>query len=130
MNRQNYREISFQFLLDYARKTDEAKNTQYFSDLLSELEGHFHVLSRFVHMHSKHFIPYAGINVCAAHATTISFLKEKSLELWPLLIVVLITFFPAKYLKANANEKMLVRTATGTALWKKTAEYLRSLAVK
>ena len=98
--RLGYREITFQFLLEYLSKTDEFSLFPDSNLLLTELERQFGVLSRFVHMHSRMFIPYVRTSVASANAAAVSALQRRSSELWPLLICLLVAHFPTKFLGA------------------------------
>src|SRR5207249_6097358 len=90
LRREDYREISFQFLLEYVRKTDEWKNTGWMVSLISDLEGQFHILSRFVHMQSRTFIPYGrGRNLLATNAASIAASEGRGRILGPALRPVL-----------------------------------------
>jgi hypothetical protein len=131
LTRHSYREISFQFLLEYIRKTDESSTFSNMVDVLTKLEGQFHVLSRFVHMHSRNFIPYQGSrDISSAHVATIAALKGKTTDLWPLIISLLITFFSAKFIGANANEKKIISSAAGSAAWRNLGTYLRTVSIR
>lgn len=131
LNRTSYREISFQFLIEYIRKTDESSAFPHMTELIGEVDRQFHVLSRFVHMHSRRFIPYrTSASVTAAHRESIGALNQKTRELWPVLTVLLIAFFPKRFLRANANEKAIILMSAGVTRATHVKSYLRSLAAE
>jgi hypothetical protein len=126
--RPGYRAISFQFLLDYLKSTDEYSIFPASSLLLNEIERQFGVLSRFVHMHSRSFIPYTKTTLASANSTVVTSLEQRTKELWPLLMCLLIAHFPAKFLSANKNERSLIVGGLGTSWHNRVKDYLRSLA--
>jgi hypothetical protein len=128
--RESYREITFQSLLEYMRKTDESARFPDSEMLLVELERQYHVLSRFVHMHSRMFIPYTSSRiVTAANPATLDAFQHRCLQLWPLLIALLLAHFPAKFIAANSNEKALIARSLGTPWHNRAKTFLRSLTV-
>jgi len=129
LTRQSYREISFQFLLDYVRKTDEFSTFPGCDTLLADLERQFHVFSRFVHMHSRTFIPYKNTSsVTSANASTISVFKQRSGQLWPLLVCLLIAYFPSKFVRANKNEQSVIVRSLGSVWHNRVKGHLHSLS--
>lgn len=126
--RPGYRAISFQFLFDYLKSTDEYSIFPASSLLLNEIERQFGVLSRFVHMHSRSFIPYTKTTLAPANSTAVNSLAQRTRELWPLFMCVLIAHFPAKFLSANKNERSLIVGGLGKAWHNRVKNYLRSLA--
>jgi hypothetical protein len=128
--RSGYREISFQFLLDYLRKTDEIALFPEGTLLLTEIERQFGILSRFVHMHSRSFIPYTSTSVRSANRASISDLNQRTGELWPLLICLLVAYFPGKFIAANKNERSVMVGALSTVWHNRFKQYLRAIALK
>lgn len=105
-NRVAYREINFQYILDYIRKTEALSILVMGDQLLVLLEEDFHILSRYVHVHNDAFIGY-GRGVSIPSAELASFTKRAA-DIMSRLCLLLAVFFPEKYTSAQANEQALI----------------------
>jgi hypothetical protein len=104
-----YREISFQFLLDYLRKTDEVQEFTGGAELLQAVELEFHILSRYVHVHSGAFIRFSHFSGHATpHLSSLKSYEERSKELWPKLFSLMFVCMPTAHLRASTMELQLV----------------------
>jgi hypothetical protein len=131
LNRLGYREISFQFLLDYIRKTDESNVFPQMNGLLDRVDRLFHEFSRFVHVHSRRFIPYRTFqSVTTANSSCVAMLGTRTRELWPLLISLLIIYFPTRFTHANLSERRIISSSLGTVWGKHIKRYLHALATR
>lgn len=131
LTREGYKEITFQFLLDYLRKTDEASTFPQFQEMIQQLEGRFHILSRYVHVHSRDFIPYLGFRrPKSALASTLHSLIEHASELWPRLTSLFITFCPDRYIAASHSEKKVIAATLGQEHSDHVKRYLRDLSLR
>lgn len=128
--REGYREVTFQFLLDYLRKTDESHRFGAMEEVCIRLEHLFGTLSRYVHVHSKLFMVHSGKKRDAAlRQVAIRSVRAKTQQLWPLLLEILIIHFPAKYLRANSVEQALIRLAIPKVAGVRVKTYLKKLSV-
>lgn len=109
-NRINYREINFQFLLDYLRKSDEMDLYEKKEDLILRIEEHFHILSRYVHVHNIQFASFSTTDFSTKD--NISSLKKCAdaiCEILALLISINVAFFLPQFLSSQSNEQALVK---------------------
>jgi hypothetical protein len=131
LTREGYKEITFQFLLDYLKKTDEASIFPQFPELIQQLEGRFHILSRYVHVHSRDFIPNLGFRRPKfALANTLDALIEHANDLWPTLTSLFITFCPNRYIAASHSEKKVVTATLGRKHADRVKRYLMDLSLR
>ena len=108
----NYREINFQFLLDYLRKTDDLDGFSTKEGMVQRLEEHFHVLSRYVHVHSIKFTTFSkSASIFSKKTKFLEGITNQLADLISLEIVILIGFFKDKFLSIPANEKSLIMNA-------------------
>jgi len=105
-----YRELSFQMLLDFVRKTDKHNDLlRYHMNLCEKLDELFGELSRHVHVHSRDFMGYLRIGSKAApSAPILKRLDSLTRRLWPLLVLMITVFFPEAYHAAQTNERNLI----------------------
>jgi len=109
-SRIDYKELSFQFLLKYLKRTDEymlLSNNQQFV-IADRVEYSYHILSRYVHVHSKAFMGYKTL----AKPIGIKMLKklnENIKELWPILSLILIAFSKNKFIQSSMLEQRAIR---------------------
>lgn len=127
--RLSYREITFQFLLDYLRKSDELQKLSIGVDLVQKIETEFHVLSRYVHVHSDSFIRFSQFSGHAkVHIQPMRAFEERSRELWPRLIILMISFFPHQFSGANLIEQKLIQSALTSDLRTSLSQHLKAIA--
>ncbi len=98
--------------------------------LVNQLEGEFHVLSRFVHVQNRTFIRYRRMprTLTSADSGAVSMFRTRSRELWPLLISILIVFFPLKFVRCNKNEIAVIRASAGPTWGTRIAKHLRVIS--
>lgn len=110
--REGYREIGFQFLLDYLRKTDELSHVTSEFDLIADIEGDFHRFSRYVHAHSPQFMAFVPLDQTPEKiaAQTASFAKQTR-HLVSRLCFLLGLYFHQEINRAQANEVALIKNA-------------------
>lgn len=124
-SREGYRDLTFQSLLEYITRTNEGQKLDASNDICVKLNDWFGTLSRYVHVHSKAFIGYKSFE--SAFQPTSDIIKkfnERTKEIWPLLTILLITYFPERYLRANSIEKQLIRNILPINLRKKLDQYV------
>ena len=111
-SRDNIREINFQFILEYIRKTDEYKNFNINDKICITINEKFGVLSRYVHVHRKGFMGYKKTaSFYKTNSNIIKKLDELTKEIWPNLIALLLIFYPQKYHSSSAFEKRIIRNS-------------------
>lgn len=122
--RDDFKELGFQWLLDYTRKTEELRSFDQSELLFNRLTHYYAALSRYVHVHSGKFMGYR--KTCRGNGKTV---VEKLLDvctgLWPTLITLLILFDVKPYVKASASEKKLIRSVLPKELRVAVDRYLR-----
>jgi hypothetical protein len=121
--------MTFTFLIEYLRKTDECKSLQIGSWLCDRVAYWFGTLSRYVHVHSKGFIAAGGL--ARAYKPSRSVLKtidNRTHELWPILATLLVAFFPADFAHASVVEQKAIRNAMPRQIKSALAKYLRDIA--
>ena len=126
--RDAYKELNFQMLLEYLTKTDEYKNFSSRKKNYDTLSATYAILSRYVHVQSKGFLNYSKIN--KAYKINVNVIKkigDYSKNIWPILITLLIIYFPSKYKKASAIEKSLIRSGLTIDLKTSIDHYLRNM---
>lgn len=124
-----YREITHQFLLDYISKTDELSQLTLGTEALEGISHEFGILSRFVHAHSREFHQFDAVpTVEEDNFKILRKFSDYYLRTLPQLCYLLIGFFPQEFLKANSNEKCLMRSILPPDLSKSAKEYLKALA--
>lgn len=129
--RLGYREISFQFLLEYLRKTDELQKLSGGVELVQRIETEFHILSRYVHVHSESFIQFSRFEGHSkAHVRPLHAFEERSRELWPRLIVLLVAFFPHRFAGASIIEQKLIRFGLPPDLKTDLSVFLKAVATR
>ena len=111
-NKINYREVNFQFLLDYLRKSDELDIYKSKDLLITKIEEHFHLLSRYVHAHNIQFTSFSSEDYnLPSNAKSFERISKQAGELASLSIIILISFFRQKFFASQENEKSLIRSA-------------------
>lgn len=124
-SREGFRDLNFQSLLTYLGNCQERKNLDPSNDVCQLLNEWFGRLSRHVHVHNLRFIAFGGLTrTPRSNGQIVSRLSERTKEIWPLLINLLIAFFPKKYLNASEIEKRLVLNALSRDRKKQINTYL------
>jgi hypothetical protein len=106
--RADYR-VTFQSLLDYLQKTDNCQGFNCPTKLTERINYWYGVLSRSVHVHNKEYIDYEVKPISVSKVDRL--LKEMNAttkEVWPLLIVILLLFFPDFPKAASPSEQKLI----------------------
>lgn len=127
--RNDYREQSFQYLIEYLSRTNECRSIKLSPNPCERLNLWYGILSRHVHVQNIGFMGYK--TVTSAHQPDINVIKrleEKSKEMWPLLTILLIAFSPRKYLTSSEIEKRLMRYPIPRGLRAKLDDYLNRVA--
>jgi hypothetical protein len=124
--RVDYKDLSFQYLFEYLKRTDEYKALIKLGglDVNQRINDLYHILSRYVHVHSQDFMGYRAV----APATGSQALKELNnvtKELWPLLVILVIAFSHRKFCEASALEQKLIRAGLPKAYRNALNAYLR-----
>jgi hypothetical protein len=121
----DYKEPTCQFLLEYLSKTIECK-TILKEGIINQLQSDFAVLSRYVHVHSKHFIVYTSKSTNSKTVLSVlSTISKVASRLWPILSLLIIVHSLPKYIKSSHLEKKITRNIMPTALKKCLDEHLR-----
>jgi hypothetical protein len=114
LTRIDYKELTFQYLIEYLKKTDEyrllAKDRINNLDISECISYCYHILSRYVHVHSKDFMGYKTLTTEMGVAA-LKKLDESTKELWPSLLIVLTIFSPSLFIDASVLEQKLIRYA-------------------
>lgn len=130
--RDNYKEVSFQSLIEYVKRTDEY---QQFSSgntclLCVPIEDNFAVLSRYVHMQSKRFMSYRKIGTASKiNGDILQGLDRVTAVLWPALTALLVVFFRDRFIHAQEIEKNLIGSVFARETKISLAHYLRNAQV-
>ncbi len=129
VDRENYRELSFQALIDYVKKTSEYQDlfAETGCDLCGPIEDDFALLSRYVHVHSRRFITYRQIvTPPKIDGNTLQRLDRVTALLWPVLTALLVVYFPVRFARAQELEKKLIRATLPPKIKASLARYLRN----
>jgi hypothetical protein len=109
-SRESYRDLTYQFLLEYLRRTDEISKITNPKSVVDRLDYHYAILSRYVHVHSQSFIGYKILSTSENRPyIVVGRMRQRTTELWPLLTLTLIASLPRRFLSASASERDLVR---------------------
>jgi hypothetical protein len=110
--REGYREIGFQFLLEYLSKTDEYAKHGAKLNLIPDLEGDFHRFSRYVHVQNPKFMafvqPTSSIKEIGQQTSDFSGHVK---TLVSRLCFLLALFYREQINKSQANEIALIKNA-------------------
>jgi hypothetical protein len=108
-SREDYRDLTYQFLLGYLRRTDEISTVQDPKSIVDRLDYFYGMFSRYVHVHSDSFIRYGKLREVKNQPASVGKMNQRINELWPILIVILIASLPRKVLSASVLECKLIR---------------------
>jgi hypothetical protein len=123
----DYKELTFQRLIEFIKKTDEYQVFSQNHKMCDVVEKLYGELSRYVHVHNSNFIGYSKTGLkYKTDKTIIDKLDRNTKVLWPVLIVLLVIFFPKKYNHASAIEKKLIRNALPKTLKLSLDTYIRN----
>jgi len=125
LTREDYRDLTFQSLLEYLNRTDEFGKLVNAREISVKINEWFGVLSRHVHVHSKGFLGYSKIN--SAYKPRVEIIDKFDIatkNIWPALMIVLIINNPEKYSKATIMEQYLIRNGLTNILRNKLDNYL------
>ena len=123
--RLDYKELTFQNLIEYLIRTEEFRNYNGNQIIYQKLTDKHSVLSRYVHVHNKDFIKYRKVGRLKSQSGTVvpSLLKE-SKELWPLLVIILLIHFPQRFHKSSALEQDIIKKPIPRSLLRNLNKYL------
>ena len=122
-----YRDLTFQFLLEYLSRTNEIKRLSGGEQVVKDIDENFGLLSRHVHVHSRKYMGFS--NISKAYRTNqrvINKINQLTKPVWSLSILTLLVFFKIKFLKASSTEKDLIRFALSKLHKKSFDSYLIS----
>jgi hypothetical protein len=123
----DYKELTFQFLIEYWTRTIQYKELGGES-LFSKLQSEFSMFSRYVHVHSKKFMGYAAMPIGSnATYTAVKAFSTSSARVWPLLTMLLIANAPNKYLRASTIERRIIRNVLPAQFRFVLDKYMRDL---
>ena len=128
-NRVDYKDLTFQYLLEFTRRTDEYRNAFEDRKVGERIDYWYGELSRHVHVQSKYFMGYQRIGL--SHGSVAKSLQchdEKTKELWPILVAVLVAAFPLRYLKSSVTEQRAILHKCPVSLRRHLQRYLRDLS--
>ena len=107
--REGYRDINFQLLLEFVKQTEEHKEFSKFSNLAEEINKIYSIMSKHVHVLNRGFMRYNKIGSSfLPNATILKKFDATTKELWPILIKLMIIYFPDKYHNAQDIERKLI----------------------
>jgi len=128
---EGYRELTFQFLVEYCGKTQESTDFHGANQVYADLAGHFASLSRYVHVHSRRFIKYGKRrNTKQCDQASMCRLKDVADHLWPVLGFLLILHFPRKFNRASIMEQKLMQSGLTKDLRQRLTQHLRMVSLK
>ncbi len=106
-----YKEITFQFLLEYIRKLKGTKIIDKLGGEATKTIGEWYsILSRYVHVHNSSFFSSSTkSSQTFANIDSLSLLDRCSKELWPYLILISIATNPSLYTKMPLLEQRIIR---------------------
>lgn len=108
--RVDYKDLTFQFLIEYVGRTDEYRGLSDSHAVCEKLAEWYGILSRYVHVHSRGFMHYSksgsGYRPTREHVKK---LRERVDNIWPCLILLLCIFEKKRFLKASHLEQQLIR---------------------
>jgi hypothetical protein len=108
--RDDYRELSFRFLLGYLQRTDEYREVRDDNRLCSEIEQQYGNLSRHVHVHSPPFMVYnSARRDSVATKAQVEALDTRTRLVWPNLTFIIARFETVRFAKASTLEQTLIR---------------------
>lgn len=132
-SRLSYKEINFSSLMEYVKKTDEYREYSKGGgrDVCGDIEEKFADLSRYVHVQSKGFMSYKRmITIRKIDGASLRRLDSITASLWPALSVMLVIFFPSRFLRSQEIEKKLIRNGLSRELKTSLARYMRTWALR
>ena len=122
--RENYKDITFQYLLDFMKRTDEHKSFVKYCDISTSLDEIYGVLSRYVHVQSGPFIKYSPVPLKEEELIKVmrNFANHTE-RLWPLFNILIVLYFPERYHSAHDNERRLIMSSIPKDLKKRLHYY-------
>jgi hypothetical protein len=115
--RTGYREITFQFLIEYLRSMEELELLPKHDDVIAVLLDWYAKLSVHVHVHNARHLGFPEINSPpATTSASIDSLRAASDELWPVLVLLMRVFCDDQYLAMSEREKDLARSCFPSGL--------------
>ena len=128
--RADYRQPTFQGLLEYLKRTEEMRKIDAGQDIANQITSDYAKLSRYVHVKNRKFHSFSPIRAAnrSKVVDTVNKMDAQTSTLWPALIVLLTVFSERAYTKASQLEKRLVRSGMKAAYKSSFDRYLRSLS--
>lgn len=110
MKRDSYRELTFQFLREYACRLHPLEPLNRNNQLGTNLDEWYAVLSRYVHVHSRKFIPQGPHqHRVAPDVSCIKRVGAHPRRVWPTLAVLLVLPTPPRFDRATLMEQRLIQ---------------------
>jgi len=124
-SREDYRNLTFQTLLEYLGRTEQCRKLAQSHDICVVLNEWFGVLSRHVHVHSKGFMGYSKVGSSyQPNREVIKRLNQRTKEIWPRLTAILLIHFAKRYFRASALEQDLIKSGLSGNLRQQVGQYL------
>jgi hypothetical protein len=109
-SRVDYKELNYQFLIDYLARTDDFKAAPKAVDWRNRIDYWYGILSRYVHVQSKDFMTWSLQDSARRPAhKLLAKMEERASGVWPALTVLLITSQLSKFRKASLPEQRLLK---------------------
>ena len=128
--REDCRQPTFQFLLEYIRQTEEFGKIDAGERIINQITSDHAVLSRYVHVQNRKFQSFLPIKRANRNEVldTVNKLLALASTLWPAIILLLIVYSERGYTQASQMEKRLIRSGLSDAYRHSFDRYLRSLS--
>jgi len=109
-SRVDYKDLTFQALLTYITRTDEYRSPGDNNVTCEQIDYWYGLLSRHVHVHSRHFLGYPTIGKAYRPSLEdIKHLRQTTHHVWPRLTLLLASFHKAKFARSNLLEQRLIK---------------------
>lgn len=110
-SREGYRDVNFQVLLEYLGRTQEYRAVGKPHRLCGKINSLYGSLSRHVHVQSHRFMRHGrAASSYRADRDTVRRFGQRTRDLWPALVLLLVVYFPGRYGGASHSEQTLVRS--------------------
>lgn len=110
INRLDYKDLTFQGLLEYLGRTDQHKLIKKNGlDICKTISEQYQILSRSVHVHNQNFMAYK-VPSSKTGLKSLTDLERQTKTLWTCISILLLIFYPQKYHKASAIEQRLIKS--------------------
>ena len=108
----DYKDLTFQFLLEYLRRTDRIRDCGQGKDFCDRIGHWYGVFSRHVHVLNVGHIGYRTTGVLyRPSSAALRRLGERTNECWPLVTLLLLMLEPERFHRASLIEQRLIRSS-------------------